>query len=251
MKKLVLFVIFLSYIGVHGVFGQCTIDNTITQPGYYPNCTTGLPHDTVGKPYSTVLQIKVITDTMIGPLTATVDSIVITNVKGLPAGFSYFTNPGSKSFPGGSNGCILVSGSAPTSGMVGTYPLVINLTGYGKVLGSPLSIADSITCYSITIDPAASGIPEMSNTKFDLSKNFPDPVSRSTDIYYSVPMGGRLDFSVYNLLGKLVYQRILYADRGTGHITLDAKDFAPGIYMYSLSNGKATLTKRMVMAASY
>src|SRR6185369_10621961 len=124
-----------------------------------------LPHDTVGQAYSTVLQVKVLTDTNVvifgSTQHATIDSVVLNDVKGLPSGFTFSTNPASKSFPGGSNGCVLVTGSAPTSGMVGNYPLLIILTAYGKIFNGTYSafITDTLTCYSITIDPVVAGIP--------------------------------------------------------------------------------------------
>jgi hypothetical protein len=249
MKKLVLSFILFSFIGFNGLYAQCTPDVNITHPGTYPDSATGLPHAKVGTAYSTVIQVRVLTDTTVSSIPATVDSIVVSSVTGLPAGFNYATNPSSGHFPGGSNGCVLLTGAAPTSGMEGSHPLTINLIAYGKLSGTiPASLPYSVTYYNIHIDSINVGIADLNAAKFSLSQNFPDPASRLTDIYYSVPSSGVIDFSMYNLLGKLVYQKSIYAEKGTGRVTLDAKDFAPGIYMYNLSNGKTKLTRRMVIA---
>jgi len=252
MKRVLLSFVFYL-IGANVLFAQCVPDGSFTQPGYYPDCATGLPHDTVGKNYNTVLQLRVLTDTNvvvpgIGLQHATIDSIVLTNVTGMPSGFTYTTTPSSKSFPGGSNGCVSITDPSATA-TAGTYPLLIFIRVYGKIFGGTVSafVDDTIKCYSIQIDPIA-GIAEVSNNKFSLSQNFPDPATHLTDIYYTVPSTGTLELRIYNLLGKMVYRKSVFAERGSGKITLDAKDFAQGIYMYSLSNGKTTLSKRMVIA---
>src|SRR6185369_9269350 len=102
---------------------------SITTPGTYPD---SLPHATVGNAYSETLQVRVLTDTVIivlgTPVTATVDSILVESVSGLPSGFSYTCTPSNCHFPGGSNGCVLLQGTAPTIGMVGTYPIVVYIT---------------------------------------------------------------------------------------------------------------------------
>src|SRR4051812_39289901 len=107
MKRLIPLIILSFCFGMNSLFAQCSIDNTITQPGYYPSCSIGLPHDTVGQAYSTVLQVRVLTDTNVvifgSSQHATIDSVVLNDVKGLPSGFSFVTNPATRSFPGGSN----------------------------------------------------------------------------------------------------------------------------------------------------
>ncbi len=247
MKKLLLSLTISFVFGLNGLLAQCTPNTTITNPGTYPDSATGLPHAIVGQAYSTVIQIRVLTDTTISGNHATVDSVILNSVTGLPTGFTYATNPSSGHFPGGSNACVLLTGAAPTAGMEGSHPLTINITAYGHISGFPASLPYTVIYYNIHID-AANGIFNLAVSKFDLSQNFPDPATNLTTIYYNVPAASLLDFRMYNLLGKIVYQKSIFAERGTGSIALDAKDFAPGIYMYNLSNGKATLTRRMVMA---
>src|SRR4051812_1294579 len=128
MKRIILFTAILS-LGVLYSYAQCIPDTSIThnEAGIYPDSATGLPHAVVGVAYSTVIQLKVLTDTS----GVTVDSIDITNVTGLPAGFTYQCTPSSCHFPGGSDACILLTGPAPTVAMAGQiYPLTVNATLY-------------------------------------------------------------------------------------------------------------------------
>src|SRR5438132_1705411 len=130
MKKVLLLLAVSIFVSVSALFAQCNPDLSLTHPGTSPDSVTGLPHAKVGTAYSTVIQIKVLTDTnvLISGTTyhATVDSIVLNSVSGLPTGFSFQTNPVSKTFLGGSNACVLLTGLAPTSGMEGAHPLTIN-----------------------------------------------------------------------------------------------------------------------------
>jgi len=107
-RLLILSVIFLTGILTNSN-AQCVPDLTITDPGIYPDSATGLPSGVVGTPYSEVIQAKVFTDTTLNGLPVVISNITITSVSGLPPGLTYSCNPSTCIFPGGSNGCILLS----------------------------------------------------------------------------------------------------------------------------------------------
>src|SRR5689334_1207210 len=124
MKKILLFLVASALAGSYA-FGQCVPDTSITHndPGVYPDSATNLPHSVVGIPYSTTIQMKVLTDTtaMVGPITVpvTIDDVTVNTVTGLPPGYSYSCNPANCVFPGGSDACVLLQGPAPTGAEVG------------------------------------------------------------------------------------------------------------------------------------
>jgi hypothetical protein len=246
MKKILLAFAGLSFV-ITGAIAQCVPDVTITEPGIYPDSATGLPHALIGSPYSTVIQLKVLTDTTYLSQPATVDSVVITGVVGLPSGFSYTCTPSSCHFPGGSNACILLQGTAPTSGMEGTYPITVNVTTYGHLGPIPASLPTDITRYRIIIDPL-NGLSSLQNNKFEVGQNIPNPFSKSTDIAFNSPVSELLTFKVSNLLGKVVYTKSIFAQRGLNKIMLSSKDFDAGIYIYTLGNAKSSVTKRMIVS---
>ncbi len=246
MKK-ILFAAFLILV-MKGASAQCVPDGSITEPGIYPDSATGLPHAVVGSAYSTVIQLKVITDTIILGSPATVDSILITGVDGLPSGFTYQCTPSSCHFPGGSNACILLSGPAPTAGMAGQiYPINVHTIAYGHLGPIPASLPTDVTRYRIVIDPAT-GIASFVNDKFEVSQNTPNPFSKSTEIMFNSPASEMLTLKVSNLLGKIVYTRPIFAQRGMNRVALSSRDFDPGIYIYTLGNAKTSVTKRMIVS---
>jgi hypothetical protein len=245
MKRLILFIAVLSF-SVYHVIAQCTPDTSIThnEAGIYPDSATGLPHAVVGMAYSTVIQLKVLTDTS----GVTVDSIDITGVTGLPPGFSYQCTPASCHFPGGTDACILLTGPPPTAGMAGQiYPLSVVATLYGHLGPIPVSQSGNIDRYRIVVDPAT-GIVFMSGEKFAVAQNVPNPFSKTTEISFNYPSNELLTLKICNLLGKVVYTKPVFAQRGLNKIILSSRDFDAGIYIYTLSGSGTSITRRMIVA---
>ncbi|MFM7903469.1 MAG: hypothetical protein ACKPAD_15980, partial [Bacteroidota bacterium] len=115
IKKLLLSTV-LVFGTAHLASAQCVPDPTITIPGIYPDSATGLSSGVVGTPYTQVIQAKVPVDTVVSinglpPTNITISNITVTGVTGLPPGLTYSTTPANGIFPGGSNGCMLVSGT--------------------------------------------------------------------------------------------------------------------------------------------
>lgn len=246
MKIFTSFVFFLvSYLITSG---QCVPDTSIThnKPGNYPDTITGLPHSITGQSYSTVIQVKVLTDSTVGTLTGVVDSIVVENVTGLPSGFSYTCTPSSCSFPGGSDGCITLSGSAPTLQMVGSYPLVVQSTIYFKIFGTPQTLQNDILGYSIVID-TTTGISTLEKNNFSAGQNSPNPAKDYTVIPLTISHPEEVSLTIVNLIGKKVFSRSYNLQKGKTNITLDLHNLQPGIYLYTFSNGLTSVARRMII----
>ncbi len=245
--KAIVSVVFLL-LSNYFVIGQCVPDTSIThnKPGTYPDTITGLPHSITGQPYSTVIQFKVLTDSTVGSLTGIVDSIVIKNVTGLPNGFSYLCTPSGCSFPGGSDGCITLSGTSPTNQMVGTYPLVVLSTIYYKIFGTPQELQNDIFGYSIVIDTTV-GLSSIEKVNFAVSQNFPNPAKNTTVISVSILQPDVVSLTIVNLIGKKVLSRNYDLQKGKTNITIDLHSLQPGIYIYTFSNGLISVTRRMII----
>ena len=228
---------------------QCVPDTSITHndPGIYPDSATGLPHAYVGLSYLTDIQVKVLTDTTYMGFPATIDSINITSVVGLPPGFSYTCTPVNCSFPGGSDACIQLTGAAPTSGITGAYPLTINLTIYGQAFGIPQSIQDANDSYTIYIEHNV-GITPITNLNFTVGQNTPNPSSTTTLIPVNVPRNAVVHFTVSNLLGKQVISRDVNLQKGSNSIPVNLQSLQPGIYLYNISYGGNSVTRRMIVS---
>lgn len=263
MKKQLLTLITIFLFGAAQIYAQCTPNNLITVPGIYPDSITNLPHGVVGLPYQTDLQAKIPPDTTIAICGYTVvNYFVISNVTGMPAGFTYTSNPVNDTFPGGSNGCVRLAGPALAS--TGTYNLTVQIQAAGtSAICGPLSLPYSITYYKIVID-SATGIAPVPISTFDVLQNVPNPFDASTEISFIVPAFGKVDLKVIDLLGKEIINRKIDAVAGVNKEIINRKIddgvgsnknygssryIKPGIYFYSITFRNKTITRKMIVAA--
>ena len=87
---------------------------------------------------------------------------------------------------------------------------------------------------------------------FALAQNFPNPFNSQTLVQFDLPHASEVTFSVYNILGKIVYQRTQYYPGGRHELVWDGcsmsgRDAATGIYFYRLKAGTFTSTKKMIL----
>ncbi len=244
LRALILVISIFTYSATK-VVAQCIPDVTLTVPGIYPDSATGLPGGLVGVGYSEVIQARVLTDTVSNGFPAVITNITITGVTGLPPGLTYACNPANCVFPGGSNGCILLSGTPTFAGM---YNINVDLSINGTVFGIPVpAVTQSIDYYVINIGTV--GLPgDLSTIKFDLLQNNPNPASNYTDVSFTSPIGGDFTVKMFNMIGKEVFKQTLRGQAGLNTTRILLDDFTPGVYMISLENGKSIVTKRMIVS---
>lgn len=131
----------------------CSPDPTYTTPGIYPDT---LPPACAGEPYSFVMTIIVPPDTPFvtpfGTITVPIDSIVLDGVIGIPPSFTYACEPASCAIPGGTAGCVLVTGFPTTPD---TIDLDVAITAYVNTPVGPIAQSDTTTAFfTLFINPA-------------------------------------------------------------------------------------------------
>ena len=100
-----------------------------------------------------------------------------------------------------------------------------------------------------TLALGASGLP----TRFALGQNYPNPFNPGTVIPYQLAMDGYVRLEVFNLLGQRVATLVDGAQvAGAYAVPWDARDaagfgVAAGVYIYRLTAGGETATRRMVL----
>lgn len=246
MKKSLLILICLSAFAINLVNAQCTPNLTGPYGQIVPDTTVNLPHAVLSTAYGTDIQFFVPLDTVYMSNTVSITDFTLISITVMPPGFNYTPNPSNGVFPGNTADCLHISCASPAA--VGTYPLNVKVVAHVTALNIPDTI--NITGYKIVIDSTASGVPNLNPTHFDMSQNMPNPLfTGNTTIDYSTPASGKMNFTVYNMLGQIVITRSLYAKQGLNQIFINSKELAPGIYMYSLYNGSQTITKRMVVGS--
>lgn len=254
MKKITLITISIFITAFS--YGQCVPNTNYTSQGIYPDTVDNLPKATVGLAYSEDITVVTPADTslqIIGPIPVTVDidSIVLTAVTGLPSGFDYECDPPSCGFPGGTIKCArLFSISGPVSDPVGNYPITFECIAYADV---PLYGGSSVTYveggYRLEILPGGiSGIYNSEVSSFVIEEAFPNPVDDNFNISFSTKKSTDILFEIYNMLGKLIYQRKVNTLAGSNQIFVNTSEFPEGMYTYFLNDGNSILNRRLLVA---
>ena len=84
--------------------------------------------------------------------------------------------------------------------------------------------------------------------EYSLSQNYPNPFNPSTTIKFSVPQQSNVVLKVYDILGSEVANLVNETlDAGNYTINFDASQFASGMYVYKLTAGSFTTTKKMML----
>jgi len=252
MKKTLLSVTVIA-MSAFTAFSQCTPTLTGPSAAIVPDTIVNLDVAFVGQNYEMVIQVFVPADTLFdlsgqgNPSLIDIDDYTIDGVTGLPAGFSYTTNPVSGVFAGGTGGCLLVTaaGNDITLALVGTHDIVVSVTAHA--LGGLAAIPVDVTGYVIVIEEPNGILDDIEGSNFAVSQNIPNPVIGESVISYNTTVPTSIEFNVFDILGKTVVKRSLVSKTGINKMILDATAIPVGIYFYSLSNGAQTITKRFVV----
>ena len=251
MKK-ILFTLALAFTFI-GAQAQCTADPQYTIVGIYPDSATGLTGAIVGQAYDEVITIITPTDTSVDlfgqSISVTVQKIELTSVTGLPPSFSYDCANSLCTFLGGFTSCAVLSSPSPTSAEIGYHQIIMNTTTTVDAgLFGIQTQDDIIDYYYINVTNATSVINKFNNFTFELKDIFPNPVNSNAKIQFISGNSNDIVFTVFNYLGEKIEERNIAATRGVNDIEIYAKDYANGMYLYSINNGVQIVSKRMIIA---
>ena len=142
----------------------------------------------------------------------------------------------------GNNGSInLTFGGADVAPGTYTGTLIIRTNDENAdVTKIPITYtADSV----VSVD-VETGLPE----KFTLEQNYPNPFNPSTEIRYTLPVDGRVNLEVFSITGqKIVTLMDDIKPAGTHTISFNASGLASGVYLYRLTNGMWSETRKMMI----
>jgi plastocyanin len=83
---------------------------------------------------------------------------------------------------------------------------------------------------------------------FSLKQNYPNPFNPVTDIKFDVPKASFVMLNVMNILGQQVEQLVNeQLQPGSYKVDWNASGFPSGVYIYKMTSGDFTETKRMIL----
>ncbi|MBW6490620.1 MAG: T9SS type A sorting domain-containing protein [Lentimicrobium sp.] len=240
MKKIIgLFFFFLFLVTL--IYGQCTPDPQYTRPGIYPDSATGFPPAVATYEYNFVITAIIPADTVFFPFgKLDIDSIGVTQIIGLPDGFQAIPSRPSGFWPGGTSGCMLITGT-PTESQTGIFPLSFNVVGYMGGLGLPIPY--TIDYYSITVLPASAfGIDEAGSSGNIRMKAFPNPFSDVINFAFYAREPGSYECRVFDTRGRVLKTEIITLTSGDQSYQLGSADLEPGIYFCNIRHSEKNLS---------
>jgi hypothetical protein len=287
MFKKLLTVVAALAMSVSAANAQCTPNPIYadSSAGIWPDSATNLPAAYTGEAsgYSAVIDLKTLTDTTAEFSGFEIDLIVkafrILDVTGEPAGFvvspnyndvqnGTFQNGGVDPNWTAVVGCVLIS--APQSAVQaaagggpnndGVYPVsvIVDILAKGAdgfpqdyTWVSTLNAAVTYDDYVIRILPGNAPVGVIENVldanKFNVAPNYPNPFTNITNINYNTVKQQDINFNVYNTVGALVYSNKYQSVQGKNTIVFDGSKLSAGMYIYTVSNGAETITRKMTI----
>jgi len=232
----------------------------------WPDTVVNLPHVQQGVNYSTTITIKTPATvieaagydtsqtTVLGQYVGNwpVDSMALLSVNGMPGGLSLNCLANNCVIPGDALSCAAISGI--TNDPPGVYPLTIDIKLYTHgniVIVVPIPfdtvVTETVTGYKLVIDNSSNQYEIFNDNDFILFQNSPNPFVDFTNIMFNSPESNNLVFDVFDMFGRKVFSNNIFASKGVNTYQY-THDLSPGIYMYTLKNGKEMIAKRMIVA---
>jgi hypothetical protein len=238
--KRVLLITLVAFVALSSANAQnCNPDLTITEPGVYPEQPDTAFQDT---PYEFVFQILALKDTVTEfagqQVSASIDSVSVNDVIGLPSGFEYSCEPSGCVFDYTKVGCVKLSGD-PVKGQAGIYDIEIATTAYARIGLIQLPVPDTADGYQLVIQGDGSvSVFELEKERITL---YPNPSSSGKFLLKTAKKTKII--KIVDLQGKSVD---FQATEDINSITIDISNTPKGLYIMTVSAGDRVYTKKIM-----
>ena len=251
----------------------CTPSGTLTEPGLSPN-SMDLPSVVNGADANTTIQFKNFDQFNYSGVDITINSLRIDSIGNLPAGSCWKTNKTDNTFANQEDGCIQVNGLVCAN--PGQYKLRIFVTANTSigVIGPNLDAETVNLKYYVRVKNAGDADVAVDNNQAELfvkqpgySANavgctvgikevesinavsvVPNPFTNKAVVSFNSDKATVMTERLTNMLGAVVYKNTVNVKVGENSSVLDATSLSAGVYFYSITDGKTTTTKRVVVS---
>jgi len=234
--------------------------------GLNPNWP-GLPCIVQGQAYNEVINLKNFS-TVSG---ITVEWLRVDSIIGAPAGINWSMTVPTGNVPNqlltNEDGCIEVAGT--TSAARGDYRLGLYVCVKISLFANPLcNEANALIAQIGQISPGAE-LPDFSYflrvvengetcpDSLVLNVNelktvsglnvYPNPFSSKAAITFTSAVSAKYTARLVDVMGREVYAETINATSGTNMVEMNRNNISTGVYFFTLSDGKATTTKRVIV----
>lgn len=254
-------VLMFAFAEVNAQCAACTVDfGALTEPGLSPG-PDSIPCIDQGVAYDETIQFYNFDTTTFNGQILTIDSLEVDSVAGLPTGIDWGTNNADNRFGNQEKGCIRLCGT--TNEPVGNYQLQI----FAKVWASFYPNGGNFPVYPLTIDAASvsenlaivlkvkdpadpcvfgTGIADLLDES-SLSI-VPNPAVNTAMISFTAKENSEYNLNIVDMSGRTVVSRAIEAMPGQNNFEVDVTALSNGVYMYSLTNGRESVSQSFVIA---
>lgn len=110
-------------------------------------------------------------------------------------------------------------------------------------LAGPLPVDD----YVLRVN-ATTSISEVLNPNvFEAHQSYPNPAVDEAIITFTNPRVEEVELKIFNMLGAIVHQQTITSESGVNDIKVNTGRMSSGLYIYTVSNGVKTFTKKMTV----
>lgn len=128
-----------------------------------------------------------------------------------------------------------------------TRILVFSMQKGQTFAGAFLDAKGKVVSIEMATYEGAPVTPTLIPTEFALHQNFPNPFNPITTISFALPVATDYDLVIYNVMGQEVATFTGHSEPGIVKVDWDAPNYASGVYLYKLTAGNFTATKKMVL----
>ncbi|MCF8241065.1 MAG: T9SS type A sorting domain-containing protein [Melioribacteraceae bacterium] len=84
--------------------------------------------------------------------------------------------------------------------------------------------------------------------EYALSQNYPNPFNPTTNIMYQLPKEGRVVIKLYDILGREIQTLVnKHQPQGRYEFTFDGGKLSSGVYIYRITSGEFTASKKFIL----
>lgn len=265
MKQILLSLSFILPVAV--LTAQvCTPDDTYadSSAGVYPlpyepdlNPTGGITEcATIGEFFQFDFTVVVGDTLTVGGFSFPLDSVIVSDVEGLPQGISYSCNPTNCHFKKNTIGCAAIYGTPTGSNPVGEYDLTIKGAAYinGSSLPLPLEFPnDQLAPGKYTIhllgspnDPCNATATNHLEKQVSI-RTMPNPTTGPVTLDIASMTSGSFSLRVVDFQGQTLEVRPVELYQGRNTLSFDGTHLSNGLYLLILQNERGYVSQRVMV----
>ena len=124
---------------------------------------------------------------------------------------------------------------------------VVKVLSDGKVLGASVTSPMGEAYFTVPISITSVRESEaFCPGSFILSSPYPNPSDGPVSMGLQIPVSGRLDILVYNVLGEVVYEKRFHTPPGGYILSIDLKGLADGLYLVQARSERETKVRKFL-----